>query len=79
MAAAIVLLSGLVSETGPFLAVGLLAGSPHSATESRRIARDSGHIPTTTIPEPRLRKSIGVGAIPFLQLRNVLIVRDFVL
>jgi hypothetical protein len=79
MAAAIVLLSGRVSETGPFLAVSLRAGSQHSATDTGPVARDSGRNPSTTIPELSPRKSVPVGAIPFLQLRNVLIVRDFVL
>ena len=51
MAAAIVLLSGKVSKTGPFLALSVLAGSPHSATDGFAIARDSGRNPSTTIPE----------------------------
>src|SRR5688572_11194745 len=53
MAAAIVLLSGMVSKTGPFLAVSVLAGSPHSATDALSDARDSGRNPSTTIPERR--------------------------
>src|SRR6185503_15908932 len=52
MAAAIVLLSGRVSKTGPFLPVSVLAGSPHSATDRRSVAQDSGGNPTTTIPDP---------------------------
>jgi len=79
MAAAIVLLSGRVSKTGPFLAVSVLAGSPHSATDGFAVARDSGRNPGTTIPEHFPPCSSPVGAIPFLQLRNVLIVRDSVL
>ena len=79
MAAAIVLLSGKVSETGPFLALSVLAGSPHSATDGFAIARDSGRNPSTTIPEHLPPNRRRVGAIPFLQLRNTLIVRDFVL
>ena len=51
MAAAIVLLSGQVSETGPFLAVSVLTGSQHSATDAVTVARDSGRNPGTTIPE----------------------------
>jgi hypothetical protein len=79
MAAAIVLLSGRVSKTGPFSALSVLAGSPHSATDGFAIARDSGRNPGTTIPEHFASDRPQVGAIPFLQLRNVLIVRDFVL
>jgi hypothetical protein len=78
MAAAIVLLSGRVSETGPFLAVSVLTRSPHSATDGVPVARDSGRNPTRlSLRLPP--ESASVGAIPFLQLRNVLIVRDFVL
>src|SRR5687767_3797783 len=51
MAAAIVLLSGRVSETGPFLAVSVLSRSRHSATDAVPVARDSGRNPNTTIPE----------------------------
>jgi hypothetical protein len=54
MAAAIVLLSGQVSETGPFSAVSVLSRNGHSATDAVPVARDSGRNPTTTIPERAL-------------------------
>src|SRR4029453_574286 len=79
MAAAIVLLSGRVSEMGPFLAVSVNTGSQHSATDGLSLARDSGAIPVRLSLSTWPLRSPHVGAIPFLQLRNVLIVRDFVL
>ena len=79
MAAAIVLLSGRVSKTGPFLALNVNTCSPHSATDGLSLARDSGRNPGTTIPERFAPPIVRVGAIPFLQLRNVLIAQDFVL
>jgi len=79
MAAAIVLLSGRVSKIGPFLAVSVSAGSRHSATDDLSLARDSGRNPSTAIPEQFASTIVPVGAIPFLQLRNVLIAQDFVL
>ena len=65
MAAAIVLLSVQVSETGPFLAVSVLAGSPHSATDAVPLAQDSGRNPATTIPERLAAKSRRSGLSPF--------------
>src|SRR5215217_7974215 len=70
MAAAIVLLSGKVSANGPDLAVSVLAGNPHSATDSLTVAQDSSPNPATTIPEQVCPTAAGVGAFPFLQLRN---------
>src|SRR5688572_27943610 len=49
MAAAIVLLSGRVSETGPFLAVSVLSRSRHSATDSVPVALVSCRDPRLTI------------------------------
>ena len=66
MAAAIVLLSGQVSETGPFLAVRVLSRSPHSATDGVPLARDSGRNPSTTIPERAPDGSLHRRVYPFL-------------
>jgi hypothetical protein len=79
MAAAIVLLSGMVSKTGRSWLISVLAVGPHFATDGVALAQDSGRNPTATIPEAPPARRVRVGAIPSLQVRNVLIVRDFVL
>src|SRR5262245_23641457 len=65
MAAAIVLLSGRVSKLGPFLAVSVSTGSPHSATDGLSLARDSGRNPSTTIPERLPSKIVPGRGYPF--------------
>jgi len=57
MAAAIVLLSGMVSNRGRSWLVSLLAGWGHFATDGIPVARDSGLNPTTTIPEGRAQNA----------------------
>src|SRR5688572_4723666 len=79
MAAAIVLLSGRVSETGPFLAVVYFPASgilPPMPSQSRGIR---AAIQVRLSLSGHATESWPLRAIPFLQLRNVLIVRDFVL